>query len=122
MSIPSDDLRRVSIDSLVTKLKLSSGSTLVIHGKTTPEQMPYVFLLAVDRHNQGLTNQVIDFANSAPMIERRDNTESWAVAHRAELQAKRELGVDAPSRDLIARMLALMDEWESPPPDTKQEP
>lgn len=111
MTVPSDNLTRVSIDSLVTKLKLSSASTLVVHGKTTPDDTPYVFLLALDRHHSGLTNKVVDFANQAAFLERRDNTEPWAQLHRAELQAKKELGSEADALALIARMQELLKEW-----------
>lgn len=114
MTTPSDDLKQVSIDSLVTKLKLSTGSTLIAYGKTTPDELPYVFLLAIDRHNTGVTNAVLDFAAKAPAISRANNLEGWAQLHRAELQAKKELGDMAPSLKLIARMQELLTEWGVP--------
>lgn len=116
MTTSSEYLKRESIDSLVTGLKLSDGSTLVVHGKTTPEGMPFVFLLALDRQHRGVTNAVIEFASKAPELARTDNTEGWADLHRAELQAKKELGADASSFKLIARMLEILGPEPTPAP------
>lgn len=44
---PWERIRHLTVDQLITEVKLAGGSACALHGNTTPEGYPFAFFLAV---------------------------------------------------------------------------
>ena len=66
-------MRRLTLGELITRLKLSEGSTLFVDGSTSPEGFRFHFALVVGKPGAELALEAVDslredFMESAPLV------------------------------------------------------
>lgn len=109
------DLRKTTVDEIVTRIKLSKVAVAVLDGFTTPEGFPFVVVVSVGKPgNERLLELTHQFredirAAGSPVLASAESPAGWARVHRAAEVAKNELGEMAPTADLINHMIAALD-------------